>query len=216
VVETETGQIIILNGAPRSGKSSILGVIQETFDGVWMNLGVDLFMQMTPKKYHPSIGLRPGEEQHPVYALVPPLYAAMFEAVAAMSRAGMNVVVDVGMYRPEVVSDCARRLEGLPVLFVGVRCPIDEVMRRREATWGRDERVTRAGEVWTKGDPIPEPVMRWQEQVHGGWTYDLEVDTSILDPGECAAAIRRRLEEGPGTAFAVAYGGKVDSKTERG
>ncbi len=43
-----TGQIIILNGVPRSGKSSIAAVIQNTFDGVWMNLGVDQFMQMTP------------------------------------------------------------------------------------------------------------------------------------------------------------------------
>ncbi|MGV0105471.1 hypothetical protein NSTCB13_04208 [Nostoc sp. DSM 114160] len=29
----ELGQIIILNGVPRSGKSSIVAVIQETFDG---------------------------------------------------------------------------------------------------------------------------------------------------------------------------------------
>ncbi len=39
--QTKPGQIIILNGAPRSGKSSIVAVIQETFDGPWMNLGVD-------------------------------------------------------------------------------------------------------------------------------------------------------------------------------
>ena len=37
------GQIVILNGAPRSGKSSIVRVIQETFDDPWMNLGVDVF-----------------------------------------------------------------------------------------------------------------------------------------------------------------------------
>ncbi len=37
----DPGQIIILNGAPRSGKSSIATVVQETFEGVWMNLGVD-------------------------------------------------------------------------------------------------------------------------------------------------------------------------------
>jgi len=42
------GQIVILNGTPRSGKSSIATVIQNTFEGVWMNLGVDRFKQMTP------------------------------------------------------------------------------------------------------------------------------------------------------------------------
>ncbi|MCU0502603.1 MAG: chloramphenicol phosphotransferase, partial [Anaerolineae bacterium] len=57
------GQIIILNGVPRSGKSSIAAAIQQTFDGVWMNLGVDRFMQMTPARYLPGIGLRPGGER---------------------------------------------------------------------------------------------------------------------------------------------------------
>jgi chloramphenicol 3-O phosphotransferase len=38
------GQIVILNGPPRSGKSSIATVIQGRFDGVWTNLGVDRFM----------------------------------------------------------------------------------------------------------------------------------------------------------------------------
>jgi chloramphenicol 3-O-phosphotransferase len=54
------GQIIILNVTPRSGKSSIVDVIQDTFDGVWMNLGVDRFMQMTPAHYLPGMGLRPA------------------------------------------------------------------------------------------------------------------------------------------------------------
>jgi chloramphenicol 3-O phosphotransferase len=38
----DPGQIVILNGVPRAGKSSIVAVIQETFDGPWMNLGVDV------------------------------------------------------------------------------------------------------------------------------------------------------------------------------
>ena len=54
------GQIVILNGTPRSGKSSIAVAIQETFDGVWMNLGVDGFMRMTPARFMPGMGLRPG------------------------------------------------------------------------------------------------------------------------------------------------------------
>ena len=71
------GQIIILNGAPRSGKSSLVEVIQDTFDGVWMNLGVDGFMQMTPARYLPGIGLRPGGERQDIEALVPTLYRAL-------------------------------------------------------------------------------------------------------------------------------------------
>jgi len=48
------GRIVILNGAPRAGKSSIVTEIQETFDGAWMNLGVDVARAMTPPRCQPG------------------------------------------------------------------------------------------------------------------------------------------------------------------
>jgi chloramphenicol 3-O phosphotransferase len=56
------GQVVVLNGTPRSGKSSIAHAIQNSFDGVWMSLGVDSFKQTTPERFQPWIGLRPGGE----------------------------------------------------------------------------------------------------------------------------------------------------------
>src|SRR5436305_14484961 len=109
------GKIIILNGVPRGGKSSIVAAIQATFDGVWMNLGVDRFMQMTPQRYLPGMGLRPGGERPDLEPLLPILYGAMYESIAAHSRIGLNVVVDVGHHDAYAVPrgilpDCARRL----------------------------------------------------------------------------------------------------------
>src|SRR5213594_3353759 len=192
---TEPGQIVILNGAPRSGKSSIVAAIQETFDGPWMNLGVDVFVrEVTPRRYRPGLGLRPGEEGHALAALVPAFYAAMYESIAAHSRAGLNVVVDVGHHDAKILADSARRLAGLPVLFVGVRCPIEVVMERRNAGQpGREGDYA----VGSDATPIPVPVERWQKAVHVPGIYDVEVDTSLQSPEECAAVIRRRLEEGP-------------------
>ncbi len=124
----EAGQIVILNGAPRAGKSSIAAAIQETFDGIWMNLGVDVHAgPMTPKRYRPGVGLRPGGERPDLEAVVPTLYAALYESIAAHSRLGLNVVVDVGHHDAystplHVLPDAARRLDGLPALLVGVRC----------------------------------------------------------------------------------------------
>jgi len=192
---TNPGQIVILNGAPRSGKSSIVTAIQETFVGLWMNLGVDVFVtQVTPKRYRPGMGLRPGGEGHRLAPLVPALYAAMYESIAAHSRAGLNVVVDVGHHDRTVLANSARRLVGRPVLFVGVRCPIEVIMDRREAG-----QPGREGEylIGSKTEPIPAPILRWQRDVHIPGIYDLEVDTSVLSPTECADAIRRRLDEGP-------------------
>jgi len=158
-----------------------------------MNLGVDGFKRMTPDRYQPGIGLRPGGERPDLEPLVVVLYQAMYEAIAAHSRLGLNVVVDVGHHDAYsvprgILPDCARRLQGLPVLFVGVRCPIEVVMKRRRATWG-------AGEV--DDGSVPEPVRLWQQAVHVPGIYDLEVDTSVLSPEACADAIRRHLDDGP-------------------
>jgi len=49
-----------LSGAPRPEKSSIARVMQNTFEGVWMYLGVDRFKAVTPEHFQPGIGLRPG------------------------------------------------------------------------------------------------------------------------------------------------------------
>jgi chloramphenicol 3-O phosphotransferase len=195
------GQIVILNGAPRSGKSSIVAEIQRAFDGPWMNLGVDVFVrEVTPPRYRPGMGLRPGEPNHPVAPLVPAFYAALYDSIAAHSRAGLNVVVDVGHYDGAILADSARRLAGLPVLFVGVRCPIEVVMARRNARQPGREGDYATGSA---AEPVPAPVLRWQSAVHIPGIYDLEVDTSELTAEECAAAIGRRLRAGPpGSAFA--------------
>src|SRR5262249_24323009 len=162
--------------------------------GPWMNLGVDRFMQMTPARYQPGIGLRPGGERQDLELLVSTLYSAMYESIAAHSRLGLNVVVDVGHHDAYAVPrgilpDCARRLSGLPVLFVGVRCPIEVIVERRRATGWNTESSPDA--------PAPRPVQLWQREVHIPGIYDLEVDTSLLSPGECAELIRQRLEHGP-------------------
>ena len=188
------GQIVILNGTPRSGKSSIVAVIQDTFDGVWMNLGVDGFMRMTPARYMPGMGLRPGGERRDLEPLVQNLYRALYESIAAHSRLGLNVVVDVGHHDAYAVPrgilrDCARRLSGLPVLFVGVRCPLKTIVERRRHTG------------WAAGSPadapVPGPVHLWQREVHIPGIYDLEVDTSVLCSKACAAVIRQHLDHGP-------------------
>jgi chloramphenicol 3-O phosphotransferase len=192
------GTIVVLNGAPRSGKSSIVAAIQGTFDGLWMNLGVDRYMQMTPRRYQPGIGLRPGGERADLEPLVRTMYLALYESVAAHSRLGLNVVVDVGHHDSyatprRILPDCARRLSGLPALLVGVRCPLEEILRRRRET----------GYSAGDGAEVPRPILLWQSEVHTPGIYDLEVDTAAQSPEECAEAIRGRLLHGPPpTAFA--------------
>jgi len=228
---TKPGQIIILNGAPRSGKSSIAAAIQETFDGVWMNLGVDTFVRhVTPKRYRPGIGLRPGGERPELEPLVRVMFAALYQSVAVHSRWGLNVVVDIGHHdsyasSQGILKESAQRLASLPVLFVGVRCPIEVIMERRD--WGQPGRegqyLTSVGRsrpcrahapsaARLSADPVPLPVRLWQRDVHIPGIYDLDVDTSLLSPDECAELIRRRLDDGPApSAFQRLAGGSPGS-----
>lgn len=193
---------MVLNGAPRSAKSSIVAAIQERSCRPWMNLGVDVFVRhITPPPYRPGIGLRPGGERPDLEPFVAAAYEAMYESVIAHSRRGLNVVVDVGHHdayaRPlQVLPRVAELLRRLPAWFVGVRCPLDVVMRRRDAAG--------AGHYATSemDGGIPEPVLRWQREVHRPGVYDLEVDTSLHSPAQCADVIHARIESGePPTAF---------------
>jgi chloramphenicol 3-O phosphotransferase len=192
------GQVVILNGAPRSGKTSIARALQARGDDIWVNLGVDASMSLLPDSLRPGIGLRPGGERPDLEELVVTLYCGLWESVAAHARLGLNVVVDVGLHesysqpRP-VRREGARRLHDLPVLFVGVRCPFGVVWERRADTWGQEESAA-AG--------LPEAVRRWQDAVHKGLVYDLEVDTAVLTPAQCADRVAIRITQGPpGNAF---------------
>ena len=57
---------------------------------------------------------------------------------------------------------------------------------------GREELYARASAEIA----VPDAVRRWQDEVHKPGIYDLEVDTSLLTPYECAEAIRQQLDIG--------------------
>jgi chloramphenicol 3-O phosphotransferase len=194
-----TGTIVVLNGAPRSGKSSIVRAVQARLDGIWINLGVDAAMAMQPAAIQPGIGLRPGGERPDLEPLVQQLYGALFDSIAAYARTGANVVSDVGIHdaysRPlGVLDDAVHRLVGLPVLFIGVTAPVDTIMARRNA----DPR----GGYYEAGDGVPGPVRLWQAAPHAHGMYDATIDTSVTTPVEAADAIAATIANWPAvTAF---------------
>jgi len=188
---TGPGQIVILNGAPRSGKSSIARAMQAGFTGIWMNIGVDGAMRQTPERLLPGIGLRPGGERPDLEPHLPGLYGALYEAIAAHSRAGFNVVADLGHHdsysRPlGILPAMAQRLAGFEVLFVGIRCPLEVNLARRFDSAGQQTYST-----------DPDIIARWEKAVHDPGIYDLELDTGELTAEACAQRIAAALREKP-------------------
>lgn len=188
------GTIVILNGAPRSGKSSLAEAIQTRLEGVWIRLGVDQVMASMPVFLHPGIGLRPGGERPDLEHLVAAQYRALYASIAAHSREGLDVVADVGHHDDYsqplgILQEAAAHLEGLPAYLIGVRCPVDVIVRRRVATgW-----VVAAEE---DGSPS-EAVLRWERAVHTPGIYDLEIDTSRVNPDHAADCVGARLRSSP-------------------
>jgi len=163
--------------------------------GAWANLGVDVMQAATPPQLQPGMGLRPGGERPDLEPFVVASFAAMYGAARWFSESGVGVVVDVGHHDAYsqplgILGRSAQQLAGVPVLFVGIRCPVDVLVARRRATWG-DEPTSEAFQR----------VQTWDEAVHRPGIYDVEVDTSVMSAEECADEIARRLAEGPATAF---------------
>jgi chloramphenicol 3-O phosphotransferase len=181
------GTIILLNGASSSGKTSIVKALQHILEEPYVDAGLDKFLWMLPARYlerplwDEVLGLadRAGPLGHQ-------LVSGMHQAIAALSLAGNNVIADHVLVEPDWLRQCIRLFSPLPAFFVGVRCPLEVLEQREQArrnrTWGQ-ARVQ-------------------YDLVHAHGIYDLDVDTSISSPEECAQKIRERIRYGdPPFAF---------------
>jgi len=94
-------------------------------------------------------------------------------AIAAVARAG-NYVVAAAAGHSRALFDTA--FAGVPVLHVGLHCDLDTLLvreRGREGRWG--------GLAESSPD------------VHDGWEYDLQFDTTEVTADEIASTILLRL-----------------------
>ncbi|MDX3352169.1 chloramphenicol phosphotransferase CPT [Streptomyces sp. ME01-24h] len=176
-------QVIILNGGSSSGKSGIARSLQAVLlPEAWLTLGTDTLVDALPAGLRDSgsgAGIGFGADGS---VSVGGAFRALDEAwavgVAAMVRAGARVVVDEVFLGGPVSQDRWRRaLDGLGVLWVGVRCAPDVATARETA----------------RGDRVAGMAAAQAEAVHQGVVYDLEVDTTHTGSTECARIIAARV-----------------------
>ncbi|MFC9618552.1 chloramphenicol phosphotransferase CPT [Streptomyces sp. NPDC056930] len=176
-----TTRMIVLNGGSSSGKSGIARCLQAVLPDPWLTFGVDTLIQAMPAPMQASdagIEFAPDGE-----VIVGPefrtLESAWIEGVATMARAGARIIVDeVFLGGAASQQRWQKALDGVQVLWVGVRCE-SEVAAAREIA--RGDRVT--GMAASQADVV-----------HRGVIYDLEVDTTASESLECARIIADRIE----------------------
>ena len=192
------GRIIVLNGTSSAGKSTLARALQARLGGPWLSVGIDTVVFSLPKAYLdlPLWGevfryVPAGPGSHAPFRVITGelghrLVDGMHRMVASLADAGLSVIVDHILLEPGWVPDLADRLAGHDVLFVGVRCPLETVVRREAER--KDRTIGQAAAMF--------------DVVHRAGGYDLEVDTSLQSPDEAAATIVEALIEGfPATAF---------------
>ena len=182
---------IVLNGPSSAGKSSLGAALQLVWDGPLLVTGVDSFLAGFPEHLFSLPGddgapgpvttgvhVVPGRGPTPswVPALGPDgqlLMRAAHRAWRAVAQAGLDQVIDHVILDTATRDDALDVLSELDVLWVGVHCDVNELVRRENARADRFRGF--ASGTWA--------------QVHDGMTYDLTLDTTSTGAAELAAQV---------------------------
>ncbi len=178
--------VIVLNGGSSSGKSSLAICLQKRLAGTWLRLGIDDLIRAmsqgpTDTTVAGSLEFKPDGS----IAIGPAFReaaASWYEGLGAIARAGTGVIIDeVFLDSGNSQARLGAALEGLAVVWVGVRChaAIAEARELRRA------------------DRMKGLARDQAERVHEGVKYDIEVDTTDTPTAACAASIGVTLEGWP-------------------
>jgi chloramphenicol 3-O phosphotransferase len=174
--------IIFLNGTSSSGKTRILKSLQNQLQEPYLDMGIDRFIWMLPKRYldRPLWDDVLGKATK-AGTLGMLLFSGMHHAIAATAKTGNNIIADHVFVEKVWVDECAQLFAEMNAYMVGLQCPM-EVLEQREL----DRKDRTLGQARTQFYVI-----------HKYTQYDLEVDTSKLSPEECAQKIIQRLKNPP-------------------
>ena len=177
---------IVLNGTSCSGKSSIAAALQELWPRPLQVTGIDTFLAAQSQRFFAAGGrvaagfswIPVTIDGQPAFGVVPgPLGLGMIKAShaywAACAGAGLDQVIDDVWLVPDQPAGLQDALRAANPLWVGVHCPLalaEQLERQR-------------------GDRIVGTVRGQHAVVHTFRKYDVDVDTSVATPRECAEAI---------------------------
>ena len=170
--------IIFLNGASSSGKTTIAKELQAQIEEPYLHMSIDSFLDTMMTWY--GLASNDGFEEVGLGRL----FSMFLHSIEAFAKTGSNQIIDNVLGQFDVNRECIDLLAGYDAYFVKVHCPLDELERREKQRSDRKSGQAR----------------RQVGNISTG-TFDIEIDTSILPPSECAAKIRTEMEEKPARAF---------------
>jgi chloramphenicol 3-O phosphotransferase len=199
------GRVVLLNGASSSGKTSVARELQRLLPEPHLVAGIDSFLPMLRPDGHIGIfwqqrtNENSGGDEAPVRWVFPDregepvqiefsepghrLIRGMHRSIAALARAGNDVIFEHVLLYPGWADDLREALAGIAVTYVGIRCPVEMLENRERA----------------RADAVVGQARGHSDVVYANMRYDVEVDTSRMSANEAAkviAACLRRGEKG--------------------
>lgn len=169
--------ILFLNGTSSAGKTSIAQALQATLDDPYLYFSADIRKTLLPP-FREGLGWSVEE-------ILTRLRDGYYGCLAAFYQSGNCVITDQAIEKPEWMGVLAEMLAPTRTFLIGVRCPL-EVAEQRERE---------------RGDRTLGLVQGHFHLVHQVGIYDLEVDSSLLTPQECAERIRVYIADHEPTAL---------------
>lgn len=195
-----TGRVILLNGPPSSGKTTIARALWEVLEPPYWYRSWDDFRQgYLPRHLDTARGPWSRIHERPLFQMLSDGYR---RAIRAMALVGHNIISE-SIILPANVDAYLYALEGIPVFLVGVRCTLDVAEQRERARAPTDRH---------NGVPIDLRVAEF-ELVHSHGAYDVEVDTTASSVEEAVATIQSALAAPPSpSAFEKIRAGRRASR----
>ena len=183
-----SGRIILVNGTSSSGKTTLVRELQAVLPDLWLEMGIDRFAHSLPGRvagepvwpqlfrYVPIEDGSDGRFTIQTTPLGRRFISALHATVAGLAELGFNVIVDQVILERSWLEEAARAWEPFVVLFVGVRCPLEVVVKRELE---RKDRTLGQADAQFK-------------MIHEWAAYDVEVDTSKQGPSRPPPGSRSR------------------------
>ena len=183
------GRIIILDGSPSVGKTTIAKQIQEIAEEPFYYFPIDDFMKKLPSRWIrftddlstvDGIGFQLTTDQNGKAEIKfkaglygEKLIQGYINAIKGFSEAGNNVIADAIITDPKWLQWMTNTFSSFPTHFIGLTAPL-EVLESREKRRFEPQGTTRG---------------RYKEVYEIEKAYDLMIDTSKVKPEQAAKKI---------------------------